>query len=172
VGVRPVLQIYGRGDVLGSTYGAFPFFSPLLQATNGRHVDVLVRRAHRGSVPASTHRVGRCISEGRIQFGRWTALRKRCVRLGIVIFLFSLQESSYIARISHYLESCLLTSRRFFLTVTIVSACVPVGRQTLLIYPTVLFYIFTDADSQRDHVLGFFSKVSLDLLVRVPNLTF
>ena len=24
----------------------------------------------------------------------------------------------------------------------------------------VLFYIFTDADSQRDHVLGFFSKVT------------
>ena len=24
----------------------------------------------------------------------------------------------------------------------------------------VLFYIFTDADSQRDHVLGFFSKVN------------
>ena len=24
---------------------------------------------------------------------------------------------------------------------------------------TVLFYILTDADSQRDHVLGFFSKV-------------
>lgn len=30
--------------------------------------------------------------------------------------------------------------------------------------PTVLFYILTDADSQRDHVLGFFSKVS-NLLV-------
>ncbi len=27
---------------------------------------------------------------------------------------------------------------------------------------TVLFYILTDADSQRDHVLGFFSKVIID----------
>lgn len=26
---------------------------------------------------------------------------------------------------------------------------------------SVLFYILTDADSQRDHVLGFFSKVYL-----------
>jgi hypothetical protein len=137
VGVRSVLQVYGRRHVLGGTYGAFRFSSPLAQATNGRRVDVLVRRGHRGSVPASTHRVGRCISEGRTRFGRWTALRKRCARtgrLGVVCFLFLLQESSYIARISHYLESCLSTSRRFFLTAITVS--VPVDRRTLLIYPS------------------------------------
>ena len=157
-----MLQVYDRRHVLGSTYGTSRFSSPLAQATNGRHVDVLVRRGHRGSVPASTRRVGRCISEGRTRFGRWTALRKRYARtgrLGVVSSLFLLNESSYIARISHYLENCLSISRRFFLTAITVSACIPVDRRNCLCTRVVLFYIFTDADSQRDHVLGFFSKV-------------
>lgn len=116
VGVQPMLQVYGRWHALGSTYGAFRFSSPLAQATNGRHVDVLVQRGHRGTVSASTHLVGRCVSEGWTPFGRWMVLRSRYARtgrLGVVqvSFLFLLQESSYI---SHYLESCLSISRRFF----------------------------------------------------------
>ncbi|KAH9992121.1 acyl-CoA N-acyltransferase [Russula vinacea] len=82
-------------------------------ATNGRHIDVLVRRGHRGSVPASNHRVRRRISEGTHDLGVDGAKEKR------------------------------LRPRR---------------PRELLIYRVFLFYTFTDADSQRDHVFGFFSK--------------
>ena len=46
-----------------------------------------------------------------------------------------------------------------FLTAITVSACVLIDCRSCLYTRVGLFYIFTNADSQRDHVLGFFSKV-------------
>ena len=79
-------------------------------------------------------------------------------------------ESSYIARISRYLESCSLTSRPCFSTAIIVSVQLESVSRSTYIW-VVLFYIFTDADSQRDHVLGFFSKVNNLLIGSGLNLT-
>jgi hypothetical protein len=138
------------------------FGSPLSRVMEGIRVNLA--DGHRGGVRASTRQVGRYINGVRTRFGRWTARRKRCARLvaSVVSFLFLHQESSYIARICHYLENCLSTSRHFSSTVIIVGARVSVDHEALLVLytRTVLFYIFTDADSQRDHVLGFFSKAT------------
>lgn len=108
------------------------FGSPPSRVMEGMHVDLT--DDHRGSVRASTHQVGRYISGVHTPFGRSTARRKRCARLAalVVRFLFLRQESSYIARICHYLENCLSTSKHFSSIAIIVSARVSFDRRTLL----------------------------------------
>jgi len=134
VGVRSMFQVHDRRHVLGGTYGVYRFSS--FRAMEGVRVDVA--DGHRGSVRASTHQVGKYINGVHTPFGRWMARRKRCARLVtlVVSFLFLRQESSYIARICHYLENCLSTSRHFSLTAIIVSSCVSIDRRTLLIHPS------------------------------------
>ena len=83
------LSIWQMGwrHVLGSTYGAFQFSSPLARAMNGKHVDVLIQCSHRGSVPAhSSPTMGSCpwfLFEGMIRLTHlstsltWLIDRKR-----------------------------------------------------------------------------------------------
>jgi len=107
------------------------FGFPLSRLMERMHVDLA--DGHRGSVRASTHRVGKYINVVHTRFGRWTARRKRCARLvALVVSFFSyFQEGSCIARICHCLENCLSTSRHFSSTAIIVSARVSVDRRTL-----------------------------------------
>lgn len=108
--------------------------SLLSRVMEGMHVDLV--DGHRRSARASTHQVGRYINGVHTRFGRWTARRKRCARLAAFVasFLFLRQEGSYIARICHYSENCLLTSRHFSSTAIIVGVPASVDRKTLLIH--------------------------------------
>jgi GNAT superfamily N-acetyltransferase len=65
---------------------------------------------------------------------------------------------SSTAKTSRSLGNCLSTLKLCSLIVITVRLCWAQWLQ--LTHASVLFYILTDADSQRDHVLGFFSKVS------------
>jgi hypothetical protein len=156
--------------------GRYIWCVPILLSSRPRREGILTYSGgHRGNVRASIHQVGRCISEARTRFGRWTAQRKRCARtgrLGVVKFLFLRQESSYIARICHYLESCLSTSRRFFLTAITVSACVPVDRRALLMYSSSpILYLHRRRLPTRSCPWFLFKGNLSGSLVRVPYLT-
>lgn len=65
---------------------------------------------------------------------------------------------SSTAKTSHYSANSSSTSKLSSSTATTVRPPSHPLTSPLLHPPLVLFYILTDADSQRDHVLGFFSK--------------
>lgn len=115
---------------------------------------------------ASIRREGRCISGVRILFGRSMGRRRRYVRCCL--------QSLVVLRIAFqlYCQNLSLFGKFFIDIKTLFFDCDNCAYKSYVCICSVshavdpvLFYILTDADSQRDHVLGFFSKVEHPTLI-------
>lgn len=148
MGLRQMFQVHGGGRGLGR---ALCTSSCLLC-----NVWILTIPAEMHS-PTPAGQEGLSTRRAHYMGGRW---REGEGMIGCdCISLLDSAVSSYTARTYHFLGSCSSTSRRSSSTATTVCR-IHLRDMRRLTRPTfsVLFYILTDADSTRDHVLGFFSK--------------
>ena len=154
MGMPFLFQVHGGWHSLGITQGEFVVLYFSYSYANAFTRKIVKLRALQ---------VRRFINGVHILFGRLTAQKRRLPDfMTIPPYVPDNSTFSFIVRIFRSLANSSSMSRHFFMTASIVCHSFRVLLLLMLTYlRIVLFYILTDAKSSEDHILGFFSKVSL-----------